>query len=78
MDRKLIVLSLIKSTLLIVPNAHIEWIENADARLKAIRDVDAGSFPTAFHFSSFWCKFYLFIFFPSLILQILFIYFSHP
>lgn len=24
------------------PNAHIVWIENADARLKALRDVDEG------------------------------------
>ncbi|PRQ44392.1 putative histone-lysine N-methyltransferase chromatin remodeling SET family [Rosa chinensis] len=24
------------------PNGHIIWIENADARLKALRDVDEG------------------------------------
>lgn len=24
------------------PNAHIIWIENTDARLKVLRDVDAG------------------------------------
>lgn len=28
------------------PNTHIIWIDNAEARLKALRDIEAGTFKT--------------------------------
>lgn len=35
------------------PNAHILWLENVDARVKALRDIEAGSF---FHLLFLWSK----------------------
>lgn len=28
------------------PNTHIIWIDNVEARLKALRDIEAGNFKT--------------------------------